>query len=85
MSENLSLVILTDRLNHNYTVWDHNLAQGQAEELVKDLRSKLLHAFSVRQEMHHAREDAEACRSCRKDVRHARELPPRLRFQRRNQ
>jgi len=85
MSEKFQLVILIDGRSDTYTVWDHNLTADKAREAVSDLRRKLLHAFTVNQLMRHEREDAEACRSCRKDVQRAYDLPSRPRFQRRDQ
>ncbi len=84
MSEPLKLVILYDARNNVYTIWDHNLTPDKAEATVRDLHRKLLHAFTVEQRARHAREDAEACRACRRDVARASGLTPRPRFQRRN-
>lgn len=85
MREIFKLVILYDARHNAYTVWDHNLSPRQAQETIRDLRSKLLPAFVMNQRAEHKREDAEACRLCRKDVRRTRGLTPRPRFQRRNQ
>jgi hypothetical protein len=85
MVEKLKLVILYNARRNAYLVWDHNLSPRQAEEMIRDLRSKLLTALAVNQRSEHKREDAEACRLCRKDVRRASGLRPRPRFQRRNQ
>jgi len=84
MSETLKLVVLFDARHNTYMVWDHNLSPDKAEAMARDLRAKLLHAFTVDQRTRHAREDAEACRLCRKDVRLASGLTPCPRFQRRN-
>jgi hypothetical protein len=84
MHEALKLVILHDARNNTYAVWDHNLPPETAEGMIQDLRSKLLHAFTVDQRTRHVREDAEACRVCRQDVARASGLTPRPRFQRRN-
>jgi hypothetical protein len=85
MREIFKLVILYDARRNAYTVWDHNLSPRMAGEMIQDLRSKLLPAFAVNQRAEHQREEAEACRLCRKDVRRASGLTPRPRFQRRNQ
>jgi hypothetical protein len=85
MAEPLKLVILYDARNNAYTVWDHNLMPEEADGMVRDLRSKLLSALTVNQRVRHKREDAEACRACRRDVARASGLKPRPRFQRRNQ
>lgn len=85
MAEKLKLVILYNARRNAYMVWDHNLSPRQAEEMIQDLRSKLLTALAVNQRSEHKREDAEACRLCRKDVRRSSGLNPRPRFQRRNQ
>jgi hypothetical protein len=85
MAETLKLVILYDARHNAYTVFDHNLTPEEAEALVRDLRSKLLSALTVNQRVRHKREDAEACRACRREVARASGLTPRPRFQRRNQ
>ena len=86
MHEIFKLVILFDARRNAYTVWDHNLSPRQAEEMIQDLRSQHLSPFAVNQRAEHKREDADACRQCRKDVRCALGfIPPSPRFQRRNQ
>jgi hypothetical protein len=85
MREIFKLVILHDARRNAYTVWDHNLSLRQSEEMIHDLRSKLLPAFAVNQRMEHKGDDPEACRLCRKDVRRASGITPRPRFQRRTQ
>jgi hypothetical protein len=85
MAEKFKLVILYDAKNNTYTVSDHNLTPEEANNMVQDLRSKLLPALMVNQEMRHKVEDVEACRACRQDVARASGLSPRPRFQRRNQ
>ena len=85
MPEAFKLVILYDAKNNTYTVSDHNLTPEEAKCMVQGLRSKLLPALMVNQEMRHKREDVEACRACRQDVTRASGLTPRPRFQRRNQ
>jgi hypothetical protein len=85
MRETFKLVILYDVRRNAYTVWDHNLSPRQSEEMIQDLRSKLLSPPAVNQRVEHKGDDPEACRPCRKDVRRARGLSSRLRFQRRNQ
>ena len=85
MREIFKLVILHDARRNAYTVWDHNLSPRMAEELIRNLRSKLLSPRAVNQRVEHKGNDPEACRLCRKDVRRARDLSSRLRFQRRNQ
>jgi len=85
MAENFKLVILYDARRNAYTVWDHNLSPRQAEEMIQDLRSKLLSPRAVNQRVEHKGDDPEACRLCRKDVRRDRGISFRLRFQRRSQ
>jgi hypothetical protein len=85
MSETFKLVILYDARRNAYTVWDHNLSLRMAEELILDLRGKLLSPRVVNQRVEHKGDDPAACRLCRKDVRRARGFSSRLRFQRRNQ
>jgi hypothetical protein len=84
MREIFKLVILHDARRNAYSVWDHNLSPRMAEELIQDLRSKLLSARVVNQRVKHRGNEPEACRLCRKDVRRARGLSSPLRFQRRN-
>jgi hypothetical protein len=85
MREFFKLVILHDARHNTYTVWDHNLSPRMAEELIRDLRSKLLSPSVVNQREEHKGNEPEACRLCRKDVRRARGLSSRLRLQRRSQ
>lgn len=85
MREIFKLVILYDARHNAYMVWDHNLSLRQAEEMIQDLRSKLLSPRAVNQRAEHKGNEPEACRLCRKDVRRDRGISSRIRFQRRNQ
>jgi len=80
----LKLLILYDARRNTYTVCDHNLSAEEAKKQAAEWKAQLLNALIVDQKAKHLTADPLACKTCRRDVRHASGLNPAPRFQRRS-
>jgi hypothetical protein len=85
MSSNLKLVILYNATANTYAIFDHNLAPEDAEKHVAELREKQLLAIAVNQRAQHIVTDAQACRTCRRDVGRSADLQSKPKFERRKE